>query len=238
MLASFVVCRGLLQLLAKAVFPVLNALLVIAFPGAGGELMRFRVALSVCWFFCFYGVVRIGWCARAALVREPLGAYAKAHETSPSAKPTATTLAMGTTVAARDKVVFRDDEVHERRGADEAGEGAGEASRHVRGAALESRWWSFSLSATTVMLTSLTTTMAVVLWPLIVRDQFAWSASEFAVLVLVRHQQHLSSPPRPPNLSLTLMHIEKMTCPKIPLHENPHGNMRLPAFCGAVTLVR
>ena len=235
MLASFVVCRGLLQLLAKAVFPVLNSLLLIAFPGAGGELMRFRVALSVCWFFCFYGVVRIGWCARAALVREPLGAYAKAHESSPSAKPTVATLAMGTTVAARDEV-FHDDEVHE--GAGEAGEGAGEASRHVRGAALVNRWWSFSLSATTVMLTSLATTMAVVLWPLIVRDLFAWSASEFAILVLVRHQQYLSPPPHPPNLMLTIMHIAKMTCPKIRLHEDSHGNMRLPAFCGAVTLVR
>ena len=118
-------------------------------PRAGGELMRFRVALSVCWFFCFYGVahrlVRGRRSFESLLVRTQKLTRRRLRKAHGDA------LAMGTTVAARDEV-FRDDEVHERRGADEAGEGQVRLPTR-RGAALESRWWSFSLSATTVMLT-------------------------------------------------------------------------------------
>jgi hypothetical protein len=183
-LAGFVVCRGLLQLAAKAAFPPFNALLRLAFPGDGsaggsaggnasdGEMMRFRVSLSVCWFFCFYGVLRIAH-ARRHLIREPLGAYAHRNEGAntvtaiePHHHHAASKLASSLRSSSSSEALQR-------------------AHHHPPSSGPWHPWWAFALAAAAVLLNAVAMTAVVVLWPLIVKDQFDWSASEFAILVLV-----------------------------------------------------
>ena len=71
-LSGLVVQTGALRLMAKAFFPLLAAALALVLPDR--EVARYRVALSFCWAFCFYGVVRIST-SRSDLVVGPLGTY-------------------------------------------------------------------------------------------------------------------------------------------------------------------
>lgn len=59
-------------------YPGFAALLKVFF---ASQLIRFRISLSLCWFFCFYGVVRISM-ARRDIITEPLGRFASRSDSS------------------------------------------------------------------------------------------------------------------------------------------------------------
>uniref|UniRef100_A0A7S2RZ22 Major facilitator superfamily (MFS) profile domain-containing protein n=1 Tax=Rhizochromulina marina TaxID=1034831 RepID=A0A7S2RZ22_9STRA len=185
--SGFVVQTLTLRILAKAAYPSFAAVLAAVFPHQ--KLLQYRVALSICWFFCFYGVVALT-AARRSLVTVPLS------DVSKDGRPL---FRGGDGVADEEATELLDEpealshassaEAHPDNEEEAAAAAAG--FRSPRSIVLEGRTRSggaccvFALASLSLVAQSVATTMGTVLWPLIVRDQFSWGAEKYAYLVLL-----------------------------------------------------
>eukprot|EP00927_Polykrikos_kofoidii_P031847 TRINITY_DN27288_c0_g2_i1.p1 TRINITY_DN27288_c0_g2~~TRINITY_DN27288_c0_g2_i1.p1 ORF type:complete len:572 (+),score=74.06 TRINITY_DN27288_c0_g2_i1:39-1718(+) len=172
-----------LQLLGKSVYPAWDAALQLSPILANDRLLRYRVTMSVCTFFCVFGVINL--LINGHPMKEVKGE--KAADTSAKDKKSSVGGASngGSNVAAGDGDTCRGAKV-----ADESVVSQG-ADREVLSAVTPpvtmSSWgsfWPFAASAAVLVVQAAGFMAVQTLWPLYIRHQFQWHDHGYAALSL------------------------------------------------------
>jgi len=175
-LSAFSVQETGLRLLGKAVFPIWNfgvqrTLQQLDNDDYNTTLFRYRIHMGICTLFCFFGTLAL-LAERRALLSSEDNLVKPTHSTPPKAK--VPTLEVG--LASPDAHTH----VH-------ANNVNGMATHKAHGTAVNraSIHFRFVAVLSALLIQSLSSTIVTVLWPLVLRDQFQFSAAEYGLVSVV-----------------------------------------------------